>query len=145
MNYCEVNVIINTEKTYNCTMSVNYNDDLVTNIPIKDINNNPLNKPIPAGKLIKFIWINSEGCFYIISNYANQIKSSKMIHQCKDRETTISFSNLDYTYGACIQVYRNGIRLFEDIDYSIDHGSQEITLFVRTELNETIIFEALSL
>ena len=61
-----------------------------------------------------------------------------------DQETIISFAGLEYSVGSIINVYRNGVRLFENLDYSMDAAAETIKLFVRTEEGERIIFEALT-
>ena len=61
-----------------------------------------------------------------------------------DQETIISFAGLEYSVGSIINVYRNGVRLFENLDYSMDATSETIKLFVRTEEGERIVFEALT-
>ena len=60
-----------------------------------------------------------------------------------DQETLISYEPLDYPYGAVLNVYRNGVRLFEDIDYTNDPINKNIKIFVRTEEGERIVFESI--
>lgn len=74
-----------------------------------------------------------------------ELRNTKYVHNCLDQEYNISFANLDYKTGDLIHVYRNGVRLFQDIDYSINLSKEIITLFVRTEENERIIIEALGI
>ena len=61
---------------------------------------------------------------------------------CKDDETVIPFNALQYNNSSIIRVYRNGVRLFQDLDYHMDKMAETITLFVRTELDERIVFES---
>ena len=93
---------------------------------------------LPVNKLIKFMFNNNT--IYIIDDFCPT--PSRYIYTCDDQEQTISYSNLDYTIDNNIFVYRNGVKLFEDLDYSIDSSNQTISLFVRTELGERIVFEA---
>lgn len=97
-----------------------------------------------SGGKVYTIYIPSDNNKAYILTPFNNLKSSRYVHLCEDQETEISYENLDCGYDDLIHVYRNGVRLFEDIDYSNDTISKKITLFVRTEENERIIFETLS-
>lgn len=68
-------------------------------------------------------------------------KPTKYTYTCIDQETEISYEELNINNGDIMYVYRNGVRLFEDLDYSINEISKTITLFVRTEEGERIVFE----
>lgn len=81
----------------------------------------------------------------VLSGSSSEIKSTKFIHDCVDQEYNISYNGLDYNTGDLIHVYRNGVRLFQDLDYSINTINETITLFVRTEQGERIVFESLGL
>ena len=81
----------------------------------------------------------------ILSGISTEIRSNKFIHDCKDQELIIAFKGLAYNTGDLIHVYRNGNRLFQDLDYSINTAEETITLFVRTEQGERIIFESLGI
>lgn len=94
---------------------------------------------LPAGRMIKLLYQND--CFYILNN--NDIITNRYIYTCIDQETAISFKQLSYEYEDIINVYRNGVRLFEDLDYSMNSDSETITLFVRTEEGERIVFESI--
>ena len=103
--------------------------------------------PFSAGSILKIMWVRDPTySFYlatpILLDTAVVNTRTRYSHLCLDAETTISFSGLSYELGEIIDVYRNGVRLFEDIDYSIDFEAKTITLFVRTEDGERIIFEA---
>ena len=106
---------------------------------IYSLNGNLNMYKLPANKLIKFIFNNNT--IYIIDDFC--ATPSRLIYTCKDQETVISYARLDYTIDKHIFVYRNGVKLFEDLDYSINSSDQTITLFVRTEDGERIVFEAI--
>ena len=116
---------------------------------IKTIDRDDVVRPLPAGRIVRFLVDNvdktndNKNIAYLISA-GNNISTSRHIHTCIDQETIIPYSALQYNEGDIINVYRNGVRLFEDLDYSIDTSEEKITLFVRTEEGERIIFEALS-
>lgn len=70
--------------------------------------------------------------------------SARYVYTIKnDKENTISFSGLSYIAGEehNIFVYRNGVRLFESIDYSINIANKNITVYVNTEQYEKFVFE----
>ena len=52
---------------------------------------------------------------------------------------------MDYIIGADISVYKNGLRLFEDIDYSINTKEENITLYNPARNDDMIVFEAISM
>lgn len=60
-----------------------------------------------------------------------------------DGVNTMSYSSLEFIAGDehNIFVYRNGVRLFESIDYSINIKAKTITTFVDVEKYEKFIFE----
>jgi hypothetical protein len=99
------------------------------------------NKSIKKNQIVRFIL--NENTATILSN-TNNIRSNKIAYDCIDQETEISYDRLEYTVGDLIHVYRNGIRLFQDIDY-VDNGNKTITLYVRTESGERIVFESLGI
>lgn len=86
-----------------------------------------------------------DGDAILLSGISTEIRNSKFIHDCIDQEYDISYSGLSYNTGDLIHVYRNGVRLFQDLDYSINTTTEVITLFVRTEQGERIIFESLGI
>lgn len=71
-----------------------------------------------------------------------KLTTNRYIYTAKDQETKISFDPLYFKSGDQIFVYRNGVRLFESLDYSINITSRTITLYVRTEANDRIVFES---
>lgn len=96
-----------------------------------------------GGQSVKFTISNNEAI--VLAGAGDGLRSTKYAYDCVDQETVIPFKNMDYHTGDLIQVYRNGVRLFEDIDYSMNLSNETITLFVRTELNERIVFEAIGM
>ena len=108
---------------------------------IKTPDGNSLTKGFANNQVLKFKIKDSNAI--ILSGISGEIRSNKFIHDCVDKEYTISFKGLDYNTGDLIHVYRNGVRLFQDLDYSINTVDETITLFVRTEQGERIVFESL--
>lgn len=119
------------EGTYNKQMEINYT--------IQDLAGNDI-KQLPANKYLKLLLDNNNFIAYCV-NYSNT-KRSRLIHTCVDQETIISYAELDYELDDIINVYRNGVRLFEDLDYHIDAAAEKIVLYVRTEEGERIVFES---
>lgn len=98
-----------------------------------------LNKQqLPSNILVKFMYYNKT--IYLAE--AAYSAPSRFIYTCKDQEEEIPFDELTYSVNNYIYVYRNGVRLFEDLDYFINWAKQTIKLFVRTEDGERIVFEA---
>ena len=120
-----------------------YNIGSIVYYNITTPDGNSLNKGFRNNHVIRFKI--SNGKAVVLSGINNEIKTNKRIYDCEDQEYTISFKNLDYSPGDLIHVYRNGVRLFEDLDYSVNTVDETITLFVRTEQGERIVFESLGL
>ena len=108
---------------------------------IKTPDGNSLVKGFANNQVLKFK-IEGENAI-LLSGISSEIRTSRYIYDCMDQEYTIPFDNLSYNTGDLIHVYRNGVRLFQDLDYYIDNTKEIITLFVRTEQGERIIFESL--
>lgn len=108
---------------------------------IKTPDGNNLVRGFANNQVLKFK-IEGENAI-LISGISGEIRSNKFMHDCIDQELTISYKGLDYNSGDLIHVYRNGVRLFQDIDYSTNYTDETITLFVRTEQGERIVFESL--
>lgn len=100
-------------------------------------------KGYKSNQVVKFKIDNGKAI--LLNGDEPELRESKYSHNCLDQEYNISFANLDYKAGDLIHVYRNGVRLFRDIDYSINLSKEIITLFVRTEENEHIVFEAIGI
>lgn len=114
-----------------------------TQYPIYD-GSSPIDYSISAGKMISLVYSKSDNRFYIKSLREYKINTSNYIYTTADKETVISFNGLDYENGDQIFVYRNGVRLFDQLDYSINMAREEITLYVRTEAYERIVFEVMN-
>lgn len=97
---------------------------------------------IAAGKIINLTYSMAEKRFYIQSLYNYKLKTNRWIYTAKDQEIIIPFNGLYYNYGDQIFVFKNGVRLFEFVDYTIDYGEEAITLYVRTEEEDKFIFES---
>jgi hypothetical protein len=110
---------------------------------IKTPDGNSLTKGFANNQVLKF---KLDGLNAILlSGFGGEIRSNKYIYTCEDQEYDIPFNNLSYSTGDLIHVYRNGVRLFQDLDYSVNASSETITLFVRTEQGERIVFESLGI
>lgn len=153
------NVLLRHIKTSN-TISISYDGQSVE-YDIKTIDGGLISRDLSAGKIIRIYVDNEEECAYLISA-GGTASVSYYHHLCVDREedienaeddnnTLIPFKNLNYFEGDIINVYRNGVRLFEPIDYTTitrrdDYGNEDIyiKLKVRTEEGERITFEAIT-
>ena len=150
-------VSVSTAGTKKSTFTVWINDEkYIVKLPDETL----LTRGLPANKLLRFILSIKEHTeedeetgeevtiidrvAYIISNGVGQYQVHRLVHTCLDQETKFSYKELEYNYGDIISVYRNGVRLFVDIDYNINTNLEEITLFVRTEEGERIVFESTS-
>lgn len=106
--------------------------------------NDSITSTISAGKTIRIVVDKTDNKAYLVSEDIYALYKSRIVHTCIDEETIISYNGLDYNALSIINVYRNGVRLFEDIDYYIDKNNENITLFVRTNEGERIIFESIT-
>lgn len=138
-------ILLKTNKNAGCTInfsSDDYGAAWSSAINIYNPDGTKCSTKFSANSLLRVLVIH-EGTntnAYIIDSVATNNRT-RYIHLCVDQETEISFSQLSYVVGDIINVYRNGVRLFEDVDYSIDTTNKKITLYVRTEDGERIIFE----
>jgi hypothetical protein len=135
-------ILLKSNKLANCTLDVGGTSwsQTFTNLYNPNLTVNTTN--FIAGTLLKIMFIKDGGAVKPVlleSGITNN--RSRFIHLCIDQETTISYAGLSYTASDIINVYRNGVRLFQDVDYSINAAAQTITLYVRTEDGERIIFE----
>ena len=101
-----------------------------------------INIPGGAGKnrLLKFLVNENEAI--CLSNSELKLESHRYIYSCMNQEDTISFHGLEYTKDCVLRVYRNGVKLFQDLDYRLDMEAESIFLYTKTEARERIIFEA---
>lgn len=133
--YIMLNVLINNAKNEHATFNLYY----AGNSEPKSYNVDIPNGASP-GKLVRFL-INSNN-IRVVGISAMHLTSTRHIYSCRDQDTEIGFSDLSYDNNSFIKIYRNGIRLFKDLDYSINMQTSTITLFTRAEEGEIIVFEA---
>lgn len=141
-----LNIVTASEKNTYVDLVIEYTGSGASNVNlgnIKQLDGSTLPSKIPANKLIRILIDTRSLIPKIISNNS-AASTSKWIYTCQDQETIISFTGLAYEYGDKIDVYRNGVRLFQDLDYILDSAQEIITLFVRTEEGERIVFESTS-
>ena len=139
------NILIRTEKLLTTTLTIETTIDgsrVAYNYPLIYPDGSGLHNNIAPNKVLKVLLNTKDRIAHIVTN---AIRTSRFIRACIDQETVISYTGLEYSIDSIINVYRNGVRLFEDIDYSINRGGETITLFVRTSEGERIIFEALTM
>ena len=132
--YILLNIIPSVKKNANFDLNVRFADRVMTYSVITD-------SGVPMGRMIKIL-INASMA-KPLTLVEDMLTTTRYIYTCEDAETTISYRGLEYAVGAQIYVYRNGVKLFPDLDYSINKADETIELFVRTELDERIVFEAL--
>lgn len=88
-----------------------------------------------------------EGSSGVVSNVKNlKIQTNRFVkttQEDKENNNTISYNGLSMSnYNTDeLFVYRNGIRLFENLDYSINRNNKTITVYVNIEKFETFVFE----
>ena len=103
---------------------------------------------LKANKVYKFAYDHDNDQMYLLNvdEVGKTINTERYIYDCEDGSYVIPYSDfVNYNKDTdTLHVYRNGVRLFRDIDYQLNETTKELTLFVRTELGERIVFEALS-
>jgi hypothetical protein len=136
-----INVVIKTAKVSTVKLKIT---DASTNKTYSLIypDGSSLTRGIPANKTIRIIISGSTA--YILSAGLGTPTYNYCNYYCKDQETKISYNGLSYNDGDTINVYRNGVRLFLDVDYWLTKSEEYITLSVRTEDGERIVFEAVT-
>ena len=140
------NVLLASNKAFNSTVTVRNNqDDIVRDLPIVDASGKTITRGFPRGKILKLLWVKKDRNFKVLSTDISQLRNARLVRKCVESEENIEFDTLAYPIGSCFTIYRNGIRIFEDIDYSIDYKEQIVHLFNRTEEGEVIVIEALYL
>ena len=148
-------VIVHTatkcQKNSNCYMVFsNYNrtssKTFDNSIKFPDFSN--ISRPIPANRPLTLIVYNRvplsnyypKGA-YILEGLNKETIVNRYIVVCTSGQTDIVYTGLDYSYDGNIMVYRNGIRLFENIDYTLNTSTETITLLTEAEDGEKIVFE----
>ena len=95
------------------------------------------------GSMLKLTYSRFENAFHTYALDDFRISRSYISRTLNDKDTKISYVGL---YSDAIHddvvVYRNGVRLFEGLDYSVN-DDDSITLNVIGEANERIVFERL--
>ena len=138
--YILISVITQSSKNKNLTLSVISMKDKITKQSITTNFNIDLLQIIGPNKLVRFLVNQDEAMALNVTDI--KLNNSRYIHYCEDAENVISFKGLDYSDSSILKVYRNGVRLFKDMDYSLNYSTETITLFVRTQAKEKIIFES---
>lgn len=139
---CFLSVLMKSNKVSNTAVKLTVNGTAKTK-NILNPDGTALTRGFMVNKNIKLLWVKEQDRFFLVSSGAT-ITSSRFIYTCTDQETVISYKSLSYNTGDLITVYRNGVRLFQDLDYSVNEAKEEITLYVRTEDGERIVFETIS-
>lgn len=111
--------------------------------PVTQPNGSVLVRGFPENASVKLLWVKSAQAFWAITNPVSKIKSANYLYIAKDQDTEISYATLPFDADGLLTVYRNGVRLFEPLDYSNDEINRSITLRVRTEEAESIVFEVI--
>lgn len=133
-----ITILFNTEKKNTAGYSFKVNNQLYELYYGGEV----FNKTIPANTMLKLYYYDNR--FYIKSFNDYKISTNRFFYTTKDKETEISYNGLAINdLESEIFVYRNGVRLFEGIDYKLDRTNSKITLFVMTESQEKIVFETL--
>lgn len=93
---------------------------------------------IPANSVVKFLV--NENTATVLMTERVHLANTRYIHHSAGNENEISYANMDVIEGGILKIYRSGVRLFKDVDYSM-LPNKKIKLFVKTNANEKIIFE----
>lgn len=134
--YIMLTILVNETKNSNISLNITHGS-YVQKSTIFDIT---VPNGISSGNLLKVL-VNA-GQAKVLNVTNAHITATRYIYNCRNQEIIINFSGLSYTPNSLIKVYRNGVRLFVDLDYSINMNDETISLFVRTQDGERIVFEA---
>ena len=100
---------------------------------------------IPAGRTIRIIIDDINNKAYLISDNIYSLQKTRYVYTCtEDGGFDISYAGLNYEPTSIIDVYRNGVKLFEGIDYHRNIYAEKIVLYVRKNEGERFVFEALT-
>lgn len=100
---------------------------------------------IPAGRTIRIIIDDTNNKAYLISDNIYSLQKTRYVYTCtEDGGFDISYAGLNYEPTSIIDVYRNGVKLFEGIDYHRNIYAEKIVLYVRKNEGERFVFEALT-
>lgn len=132
--YIVANILTKTSKTSSVTLEVLHGTNSTKNHTLSIPNSVGANRMIRVLMNLNTVKLLGAGEHNIVVN--------RYIYTCADQEVDIPFSSLVYNRNSFIKVYRNGVRLFEDLDYTKNNTTEKIHLMVRTEEGERIVFEA---
>ena len=114
--------------------------------PLKLINSDEnITSVIPAGRTIRIIIDDTNNKAYLISDNIYSLQKTRYVYTCtEDGGFDVSYAGLNYEATSIIDVYRNGVKLFEGIDYHRNIYAEKIVLYVRKNEGERFVFEALT-
>ena len=138
--YIMLNIYVQNPKNENITITVRHGDQTQENTMQYTIH---MEGGIAAGRVLKLVL--NQASIKPLTLIEDMLTQTRYIYTCIDGETEIPFKDLSYNTGSIIRVYRNGVRLFEDLDYSMNKTTEIVTLFTRAEEGERIVFEAMSI
>lgn len=139
-HYLLVHILTQSSKNKNIKLSVVSLSDEINREPITTIYNIDLQEKVSANRIIRCVINASEAI--VLDSHNIKIENSRYIHYCDSEQTIIPFKGLTYYEDSIIHIYRNGVRLFKDLDYLINFSTETITLFTKTQPKEKIIFES---
>lgn len=100
---------------------------------------------IPAGRTIRIVINDTNNKAYLISDNIYSLQKTRYVYTCtEDGGFDVSYAGLNYEATSIIDVYRNGVKLFEGIDYHRNTYAEKIVLYVRKNEGEIFVFEALT-
>ena len=138
-NYVMLHILTASSKMDDVTLRILYNNNGYT--VTKELELSLPEGGIGANRMLRVLVNDQEAVLFDVATI--KLNRGRYTHFSYPDEKDISFADLDYDQSTgLIDVYRNGIKLFEDIDYSINYMKQTITLFVPTTASEKIIFES---
>ena len=132
--------ITSNNKTTNCKTIVNGID-----YGVIQYGNQNISRSIPANTKVKLIYIGNKWHIKFLDEYV--ITPARYIQTLVDLQTEVSYDGLAMDYVTAsreqLMVYKNGVRLFEGLDYRDDRSNKKITLLVPGENQDKIVFEIL--
>ena len=140
-----LNIPLKTNKTASSsgiTLNMTFNGSAY-NAKLYNPDGSLYTKGLLANKTIRVLRFG--GTYYLVSGSMDSQRISRYSYTCVDQQYTIPFNGLDYNNDSIIYVYRNGVRQFVDINYSINYSAETISLFTRTEEGEIFVFEAVTM
>ena len=139
-HYIICTIPIENIKDKNVELTVTSLNNLIDRESINSKYNLIFNDKLSSGKILKLL-INTNDCI-ILNVYDFKFNCTRYIYYSSTgNELDIDWSKLDYNDNGILEVYRNGIRLFKDLDYTLDIPNRILKLFVKTSEADRIIFE----